>query len=141
MATVVLAAAAASAAAVLVLRFSAREPVAMPTPAASAIAARPTPAVSPEETCILGRPNSSDLVVVVLTGRGAAAVCNDITNPVRNTNELKGRAILASNTWAPYRACQFDRYGLTWTIWDAINAAVTSGPFGPRRPGGTLCPS
>jgi hypothetical protein len=54
MATVVLAAAAASAAAALVLRLSAREPAATPVPTASAIATRPTPAVSREETASSG---------------------------------------------------------------------------------------
>lgn len=97
-------------------------------------------ATIPPETCILGHPNSSAVIVVELTGAGAADVCNDLTNPIRTSSDLRGTQALASHPWAPYQACRFQRYGLTWTIWDAVDSPIPSGPFA-RRPGGDLCPA
>lgn len=100
----------------------------------------PTPTATPvPETCVLGHPNSSNTIVVELSGLGAADVCNDLTNPIRTTNYLKGTQALASHPWAPHKACQYQLYGLTWTIWDSIDAPIPTGPFA-RKPGGTLCP-
>ena len=106
--------------------------------AAPTLEATPAPIPTPE-TCLLGHPNSGDTVIVELTGPGAAAVCDDLTNPVRTAAELSGTRALATNSWAPYRACQYTKYGLTWTVWDSINAPITDGPFA-RKPGRNLCP-
>ena len=72
----------------------------------------PTP-----ETCLLGFPNSDSSVVFEATGKGAWELCDDITNPIRQVNALQGASVLAANTWAPLRLCQFDKYGLAWTIY------------------------
>jgi hypothetical protein len=130
----------------LILGFTIARPTALspspssaaPPSAASTPEATPAPTPTPE-TCILGYPNSDDTIVIELTGAGAAAVCDDLTNPIRTTADLRGTRALASNSWAPYRACQYTKYGLTWTVWDSISAPITDGPFA-RKPGGNLCP-
>ena len=79
----------------------------------STLAATPAP-----EVCYLGYPNSSATVVYQLTGPGANAVCNDLTNPIRNSYYLKNTKALSANTWAPKEICTFTKYGMTFTIWD-----------------------
>jgi hypothetical protein len=91
------------------------------------------------EVCLLGHPNSGNTVVIELVGVGAANVCNDLTNPIRTSNYLRGTQALASHPWANFKACQFQLYGLSWTIWDSIDTPVTTGAL-PRKPGGTFCP-
>jgi hypothetical protein len=115
------------------LRVSTLGPAAQTTATTS-----PTQSQRPTDaTCLLGYPNSSNTIVIQLAGPGADGICNDMTDPIRVSLPLS--QALASNTWAPYRACQFVKDGLTWTIWDSINAPETTGPFA-RNPGGLLCP-
>jgi len=83
----------------------------------------PTP-----ETCFLAYPNSDSTTVIEATGKGAWDVCDDITNPIRQTNTLKNMTAVAGNSWAPMRLCQFDKFGLTWTMYSsqAMSAGAPS---------------
>jgi hypothetical protein len=71
------------------------------------------------ETCFLGYPNSGNTTVVQVSGKGAWDVCDDITNPIRQTNTLKNMTAVAGNSWAPIRLRQFDRFGLSWTMYSS----------------------
>jgi hypothetical protein len=82
------------------------------------------------ETCFLGFPNSGNTIVFELTGKGAWDVCDDLTNPIGQINALQGARALAGNSWAPRRLCQFDKYGLTWTVWFA-NQPFPAGASNP----------
>jgi hypothetical protein len=73
--------------------------------------------LAPAERCLLGYPNSDNPMVFELTGKGAWDVCDSQTNAIRQINALQGTQVLAANTWAPRKLCQFDQYGLVWTIW------------------------
>lgn len=75
-------------------------------------------------TCYLGHPNSSFTAVVQVTGPAAPDICNDLTNPIRSTNTLKGTSALAGHPWAPMQVCSFVKYGMSWTVWD-VPAATT----------------
>jgi hypothetical protein len=133
-------------------RQSTTAPAASPSPASSRPTRAPSTPVGPTSatesgqtsptaaavgTCILGRPNSGDTTVVVLTGPGADSVCNDLTNPLRRSAELQGRSVLSTHP-ARYRICQFQRSGLEWSVFDTINSPVP-GPGGDKTPGGGLC--
>ena len=71
------------------------------------------------ETCLLGYPNSSNPLVFEATGNGAWELCDNLTSPLRQINALKDARAIAANTWATHRLCQFDKYGMSWTIWSA----------------------
>lgn len=104
---------------------------ALPTPEPA-----PTPTPIPER-CLLGYPNSSQVVTVELTGPGANDVCNNLVNPIRaGTPFLKNaKAMVGDHPWATYRACHFREYGLDWTIWDVDPSRYST----PHTPGGYLC--
>lgn len=69
--------------------------------------------VAPQETCLLGYPNSDNPIVFELTGKDAWDVCDNQTNPIRQVPTLQRAQVLAANSWAPTRVCKFDQYGLT----------------------------
>jgi hypothetical protein len=84
----------------------------------------PTP-----ETCFLGYPNSDNTTAIQASGNGAWDVCDDLTNPIRQTSGLKDTTALAGNSWAPNRVCEFENFGLTWTMYSSqVGSAGTSSP-------------
>jgi hypothetical protein len=69
-------------------------------------------------TCYLGYPNSDATTVVQITGPGTVDICDDLANPIRETNVLRGAKALTTNDWATAQVCSFTKYGMTWIVWD-----------------------
>src|SRR5262249_13223421 len=103
-------------------------------PISPPLVSTPTPV---PERCLLGYPNSSQVITVEMTGPGANDVCNNLVNPIRaGIPFLKNaKAMVGDHPWATYKACQFQEYGLTWTIWDVDPSRYSV----PHTPGGYLC--
>jgi hypothetical protein len=94
-------------------------------------------------SCYLGFPNTETTPEIQLSGSGALDVCNDLSNPIRNSGPLRGSSVVVGHARTPYQICHYAEYGMTWTIWD-VKAKVLSTPnpdFPPEAPpGGGLCP-
>lgn len=128
-----LAAGLASAAVVLAVTAATRE---SPGHATAKVQATPTP-----EPCFLGVPNSSYTVTIQLTGPDAVNVCNDLVDPIRTMPALDGFKVVVGHHYSPYQICRYQRYGLTWTIWDQFNAPqVDTVSSFTRYPGAPFCP-
>jgi hypothetical protein len=95
-------------------------------------------------SCYLGFPNTETTPEIQLSGSGALDVCNDVSNPIRNSGPLHGSSVVVGHARTPYEICHYTQYGMTWTIWD-VKTKMLSTPnpdFPPEAPpGGGLCPS
>jgi hypothetical protein len=103
--------------------------------------ARPQASSSPSPLCFLGIPNSSYMVTIELTCADAVNVCNDLTDPIRTIPSLEAFKVVVRHDYSPYQICRYQRYGLTWTIWDQFKTPEpdTISSF-VRYPGAPFCP-
>ena len=81
------------------------------------------------------------MVTIELTGADAVNVCNDLSDPIRTIRSLEAFKVVVGYDYSPYQICRYQRYGLTWTIWDQFK---TPGPdtisMFVRYPGAPFCP-